>query len=528
MFDCLNDGTISIQANCLDIAKYLQNHGISDQVVDIFTKNTIDGLSFCLLTEKDLQEMDIKQIGVRKRILYLCSFWRQQVEKQRYGEYTLPRISSQNSLVDLLNYQDPKLLAESHICKSNGNNNIDCIMEGSLLNDSDYGIDEDNSNSWKLIISCLYFVFSTCVTAFVIVLAHERLPVTSKYPPLPDLFLDNLPHIGWGFIAAEVVGIILFIIWSTILILHKYRWILMRRFFVLMGTIFLLRSVTMIITSLSVPGSHLSDQCSPYIVKDHSQRFQRVLEIWKGLGLYITGIQTCGDYLFSGHTTCLTLFNFFITEYSPKKLYLLHTFSWVLNLFGVFFILACHEHYSIDVFIAIYLSSRLFLYYHCLANSNILHLPGNERTRVWFPLFSFFEGNVTSVVPNVYELPFSFNYFNKSNHNDINSTNGDNSSNSDTYNQNLHKKQMLNDHRKVNHSLLRNYYNEYSIRYQTPQTLDLIVTKYEDNFKKKNVSNICLAVFQFRIVQHYFIKVTDNNTTVISELSRKGRERKIQ
>ncbi|CAH8458782.1 unnamed protein product [Heterobilharzia americana] len=358
-------------------------------------------------------------------------------------------------------------------------------MEGSLLNDSDYGIDEDNSNSWKLIISCLYFVFSTCVTAFVIVLAHERLPVTSKYPPLPDLFLDNLPHIGWGFIAAEVVGIILFIIWSTILILHKYRWILMRRFFVLMGTIFLLRSVTMIITSLSVPGSHLSDQCSPYIVKDHSQRFQRVLEIWKGLGLYITGIQTCGDYLFSGHTTCLTLFNFFITEYSPKKLYLLHTFSWVLNLFGVFFILACHEHYSIDVFIAIYLSSRLFLYYHCLANSNILHLPGNERTRVWFPLFSFFEGNVTSVVPNVYELPFSFNYFNKSNHNDINSTNGDNSSNSDTYNQNLHKKQMLNDHRKVNHSLLRNYYNEYSIRYQTPQILDLIVTKYEDNFKKK-------------------------------------------
>ncbi len=37
----------------------------------------------------------------------------------------------------------------------------------------------------------------------------------------------------------------------------------MRRFFALTGTVFLLRYVTMMITSLSVPGSHL--ECAPRV-----------------------------------------------------------------------------------------------------------------------------------------------------------------------------------------------------------------------------------------------------------------------
>ena len=56
--------------------------------------------------------------------------------------------------------------------------------------------------------------------------------------------------------------------------------------------------------------------------------------------------------MFSGHTVSLTLVNFFITEYTSRRI----------------LILAVHKHYSIDVFIAFYITSRLFLYYNTLVN----------------------------------------------------------------------------------------------------------------------------------------------------------------
>lgn len=96
----------------------------------------------------------------------------------------------------------------------------------------------------------------------------------------------------------------------------------MRRFFALSGTVFLLRCVTMLITSLSVPGAHL--QCQPriYSLKDENATFYDDLKfkisqaylIWRGAGMSIQGVRTCGDYMFSGHTVALTMLNFFITE----------------------------------------------------------------------------------------------------------------------------------------------------------------------------------------------------------------------
>ena len=90
---------------------------------------------------------------------------------------------------------------------------------------------------------------------------------------------------------------------------------------------------------------------------------------------------------------------------TPAHMYYLHTCCWVLNMFGIFFILAAHEHYSIDVVIAFYITSRLFLYYHTLANTLALKRIESRRSRVWFPLFWFFEEKVSGKVPNEYEWP---------------------------------------------------------------------------------------------------------------------------
>ncbi|XP_075528467.1 sphingomyelin synthase related [Dermacentor variabilis] len=258
---------------------------------------------------------------------------------------------------------------------------------------------------WKTVVGMLYFLAVTWITAIVMVIVHDRVPDMQTYPPLPDIFLDNVPHIPWAFAMCEFTGLVLFIVWVCILVCHRHRFILLRRMFSLFGSVFLLRCITMLITSLSVPGKHL--QCKARHVGDFSEKISQAFVIWQGGGMLIQGVRTCGDYMFSGHTTVLTLLNFFITEYTPRSYYFLHTTSWVLNLFGIFFILAAHEHYSIDVFIAFYISTRLFLYYHTLANNRALMQMDSKRTRIWFPLFYFFESGVDGIVPNEYDTPFS-------------------------------------------------------------------------------------------------------------------------
>ena len=136
---------------------------------------------------------------------------------------------------------------------------------------------------WKAALSFSYFVAVTILTSLVMVVVHDRVPDMKKYPPLPDIFLDNVPLIPWAFDMCEVSGCLLLITWIFVLVGHKHRYfffnlvvkvssfiylvlrfILLRRFFALLGSVFLLRCVTMLITSLSVPGSHL--ECAPRVI----------------------------------------------------------------------------------------------------------------------------------------------------------------------------------------------------------------------------------------------------------------------
>lgn len=255
----------------------------------------------------------------------------------------------------------------------------------------------------KTLVSMLYIFCIGLWTSFILTVVHDRVPDMQKYPPLPDIILDNVPLIPWAFFASEAIGICLLIILLVILFFHKYRLIIFRRICSLGGTIFFLRSITMLITSLSVPGIHI--QCASQRYGSLTNKIYGAWNILTGAGLYASGIRTCGDYMFSGHTVWITLTTHFISEYTPRSMHLLHTGCWVLNIFGLFFILGAHEHYSIDVFVGFYITSRLFLYYHSLANNKALFQRDHKRVKIWFPLLSYFESNIHSIVPNEYHCP---------------------------------------------------------------------------------------------------------------------------
>jgi len=395
-----------------EVRRWLENEGYKEFWPFLEDEAPILGLDLLSLTSDDWHK-----ILEEKRNLHKCP----SVIKVRRLLNSIARLKSSSQQLVGHNGHAAKPISkhdsDAEIVRSSDDEELDAKASTCVYC---HGVKVKKSQSefkperWKTLLAFLYALMVSWVSAFVMVIVHDRVPDMDKYPPLPDIILDNIPHIPWAFEMCEVTAMMLFIVWCLVVLFHKHRFIIMRRFFSLCGTIFLLRCITMLITSLSVPGTHL--ECTPRPYGDIWNKIQSAYSIWSGGGMTLQGVRTCGDYMFSGHTVTLTLLNFFITEYTSKRIYILHTFTWICNVFGVFFILAAHEHYSIDVFVAFYITSRLFMYYHTLANQtkpNRDVIAVNKisyethRTWFWFPMFSFFESEIDCKIPNEFEFPIT-------------------------------------------------------------------------------------------------------------------------
>lgn len=171
----------------------------------------------------------------------------------------------------------------------------------------------------------------------------------------------------------------------------------MRRIFLMMSILYFLRSITMYVTVLPVSSTtyfcspKLSNSTTPLIIA------KRAFQLMSGFGLSINGKHTyCGDYIYSGHTVMLVLGYLIISECKSiiwiailpnttdsrtnvffntdlqKRFYVLHWIAWTNALVGVLMVLLAHGHYTIDVLIAYYITTRLFWVYHTLANNCFL------------------------------------------------------------------------------------------------------------------------------------------------------------
>ncbi|XP_021950004.1 phosphatidylcholine:ceramide cholinephosphotransferase 2 [Folsomia candida] len=260
-----------------------------------------------------------------------------------------------------------------------------------------------------LVLSC-NFVLATLSLA----LTHERVPDRNIYKPLPDIILDNVTAQDWALSVSDVLVAISTLATAVVMLLHRHRWIVFRRAFLILACLYFMRSITIYVTVL--PVASYTYHCSP---KSNStsvlEILRRVIQLVSGFGLSINGQHTyCGDYIYSGHTVILCIAYLFIQEYTPRKLFYLHWASWIVSIVGVVMMLISRGHYTVDVLIAYYVATRIFWIYHTLANNPQLKVQNGQNgsttnflSRIWwFPIFRYMEGNVGGPLPRQYSLPW--------------------------------------------------------------------------------------------------------------------------
>lgn len=134
----------------------------------------------------------------------------------------------------------------------------------------------------------------------------------------------------------------------------------------------------------------------------------------------------CSLFAHSHNLPCLTD--------SPRRLWWYQWFCWTLSAVGIFCILLAHDHYTVDVVVAYYITTRLFWWYHTMANQQVNEadsatccvtvrrsykvllvfqsLKGSSQSNPfsqvwWYRLFQYFEEHVSGSVPRNYQLPVS-------------------------------------------------------------------------------------------------------------------------
>ncbi|XP_055921718.1 phosphatidylcholine:ceramide cholinephosphotransferase 1-like isoform X2 [Eupeodes corollae] len=272
---------------------------------------------------------------------------------------------------------------------------------------------------WKTFIAFVILLVNFILATVSLSLVHERLPDRNIYGPLPDVFLDNVEAQDWALYVSEILIMVTVNTCILLTLLHKHRFIIMRRIFLILAVLYFMRSITMYVTVL--PVSSKTYICSPKLntTATPMEIISRAFQLMSGFGLSINGKHTyCGDYIYSGHTVMLVLGYLIITEYSPRRFFVLHWIAWVSAFIGVLFVLLAHGHYTIDILIAYYVTTRLWWTYHTLANNHFLLKPGANNyigREWWYTYFKYFEKNVRGPVPRQYEwpLPWPRNFHSK-------------------------------------------------------------------------------------------------------------------
>lgn len=298
-------------------------------------------------------------------------------------------------------------LHKSSICD---NENID--IEGDTEHENQFATDISHGmiisqsffskERFKVLLAFIILVFSFFLSTISLILTHNRLPEDKE--PLPDIFLDNVQPFDFLLYITEIQIIVIVNIVIITIFFHKKRLIVAKRCFLMLSILYCYRAITMTITVL--PISSKTYYCSPTKSTSLLDTLEKAFFVFFGLGLSINGQQMyCGDSIFSGHSTILVFSYLVLDEYLPKKFQFLKKLALLNALVGMVFLLISHSHYSIDVLLAYFITTRTFWTYHqsinLLMNNN---LSGSKEW--WFGIFKYFEKNTARNFSNEFEIPW--------------------------------------------------------------------------------------------------------------------------
>ncbi|CAF0841890.1 unnamed protein product [Adineta ricciae] len=188
-----------------DVTNWLESLNLSNFIHRLCTENGIDGLTLLMMKEDDLKQppLSIERLRDIKKLWYHIRL----LQCQQNDFYS--------SLDDRSTKHNHSSLSPSHLL---GTSEDSC----SIHTKSKPIFKTLNGEKRKTLVSFIYALISGIWTSFIMVVVHNRVPNVQKYPPLPDLFLDNIPLIHWAFTVSEFLIVVMGITFLLILMFHKY------------------------------------------------------------------------------------------------------------------------------------------------------------------------------------------------------------------------------------------------------------------------------------------------------------------
>lgn len=168
---------------------------------------------------------------------------------------------------------------------------------------------------------------------------------TARRSWLPDAFM--LPLMALSFLSSVLLPLNRRLKYQGIIVL--------RRFVFLASVLFLFRMLTVFLTTVPSPVG----QCQPVYVRTGGgpeEYFVLLVRMISGQ------ISTCTDNIYSGHTTLIVLSVLLTIHYSGRPLLAIYAFFH--GLLALLTIIITRLHYTVDVILAVLLSSFTYLGYH--------------------------------------------------------------------------------------------------------------------------------------------------------------------